>query len=155
MAHYWLIKDLLKAQNWRFVTDNASLMSAMYRVFSEDFRSFSAHHFLCLTDRTKSRKQAYNEYIEANKDLKGWGLANGIDSNSSYTIAYHYLVDLFKRRGHKFHREIILPTHSFLIKDNNPIIHPIASIDKGYAEVDCTTDLSFFVRHINLTISKI
>lgn len=34
MAHYWLIKDLLKAQNWRFVTDNdISLHSAMYRSF--------------------------------------------------------------------------------------------------------------------------
>lgn len=143
IAHYWMIKDLLKAQNWRFVTDNdSSLMSAIYRVFSEDFKSFSAHHFLCLTDREKSRKQAYQEYIEASKDLKAWGLAMGIDSRSPYTIAYHYLVDLFKNRGHQFHKEITVSTHSFSVKDNNPIIHPLASIDRAFAKVDCTTDLS-------------
>jgi len=142
-AHYWLIKDLLKAQEWRFVTDNdSSLLSAMYRVFSEDFKSFSAHHFLCLTDRGKTRKDAYNEFKQARQDLYGWGLAMDIDSRSPYTIAYHYLEDLFKNQGHIFHKEVLLPTHRFLAKDNNPIIHPLASIDKGYSEVDCTTDLS-------------
>lgn len=32
-------------------------------------RSFSAQHFLCLTEREKSRKQAYQEYREASTDL--------------------------------------------------------------------------------------
>jgi transposase-like protein len=92
MAHYWLIKDLLKAQKWRFVTDNeSSFHSAIYRVFSEDFRSFSAHHFLCLTDREKSRKQAYQEYREASTDLYNWGLAMGIDSRNPYTMPINIL----------------------------------------------------------------
>jgi transposase-like protein len=143
MAHFWLIKELLKAKEWRFITDNdTSLMSAMYRVFVEDFKSYSAHHFLCLTDREKTRKEAYNEFQEAKQDLFSWGLSMGIDSRSPYTIAYHYLEDLFKVKGHAFHKEITLPTHKFLVKDNNPIIHPLASIDKGYSKVDCTTDLS-------------
>ncbi|WP_186446521.1 hypothetical protein [Neobacillus bataviensis] len=88
IAHYGLSKDLLRTQNWRFVTDNdTSLLSVLYRIFYEDFRSFSAHHFLCLTDREKSSKQAYQEYQEANKDLFSWGLAREIDNRSTYTIA--------------------------------------------------------------------
>jgi hypothetical protein len=74
--------------------------------------------------------------------LYSWGLEMGIDSRSPYTIAYHYLVDLFKNRGHQFYKEIVLPTHSFTVKDENPIVHPLASIDKGYSKVDCKTDLS-------------
>ncbi|MBT2737840.1 hypothetical protein [Bacillus sp. ISL-7] len=75
IAHYGLSKDLLKTQNRRFVTDNdSSLLSVLYHIFSENFRSFSAHQFLCLTDREKSRIQAYQEYQEANKDLFSWGL---------------------------------------------------------------------------------
>ena len=66
----------------------------------------------------------------------------GIDSRSPYVIANHYLVDLFKHRGHTLHKKISLPTHSFAMKDENPIADPLASIDKGYSKVDCTTDLS-------------
>lgn len=143
MAHYWLIKELINAKEWRFVTDNdPSLMSAMYQVFSVDFKTFSAHHFLCLTDREKSRKEAYSELQEAKQDLLSWGFSMGIDWRSPYTIAYHYLENLFKARGHTFHKEIVLPTHRFLVKDNNPNIHPLALIDKGFSKVDCTTDLS-------------
>jgi hypothetical protein len=143
MAHFWLIKELLNAKEWRFVTDNdSSLLSAMYRVFSSEFKSYNAHHFLCLTDRAKSRKQAYTEYTEVRQDLLSWGNMMGIESRSLYTIAYHYLVDIFKNRGHSFHKEIVLPTHSYLVKDDNPLEHLLASIDKGISKVDCTTDLS-------------
>lgn len=32
-----------------------------------------------------------------------------------YTIAHHYLVDLFKNRGHQFHKEIVLPTRKLSV----------------------------------------
>jgi hypothetical protein len=143
MAHFWLIKELLNAKEWRFITDNdSSLMSAMYRVFSSEFKMYDAHHFLCLTDRAKSRKQAYTEYTEMRQDLQSWGHMMGIESRSLYTIAYHYLVDIFKNRGHSFHKKIVQPSHSYLVKDDNPLEHPLPSIDKGISKVDCTTDLS-------------
>ena len=37
MAHNWLIKELINAQNWRFVTDqDNSLMTALFRVFPKE-----------------------------------------------------------------------------------------------------------------------
>nr|WP_147554175.1 hypothetical protein [Bacillus testis] len=145
MAHFWLIKELVQAKEWRFVTDNdTSLMAAMYRIFSEDFTSFSAHHFLCLTDREKTRKEAYNEFKEAKEDLLNWGYSMGIESKSLYTLALSYLEDLFENQGHQFHEEIVLPTNRYTVKADKPILHPLASIDKGHAAVDCTTDLSSY-----------
>ncbi|MDF2556592.1 MAG: hypothetical protein K0R71_420 [Bacillales bacterium] len=143
MAHFWLIKELFNAKEWRFVTDNdASLMSAIYRVFSNEFSKYDAHHFLCLTDREKTRKDAYTEFLEMRQYLQSWGIMTGINSRLPYTIAYHYLVDIFKNKGHSFHKEIVLPSQNYLVKDNNPLEHPLASIDKGISKVDCTTDLS-------------
>ncbi len=42
-----------------------SLMTSIYRVFSKEIRLSDAHHFLCQTDKTKSRKQAREEFVQA------------------------------------------------------------------------------------------
>lgn len=39
IAHFWLIKELVKASEWRFVTDkDNSLMTSIFRVFSKEFQ---------------------------------------------------------------------------------------------------------------------
>lgn len=43
---------------------------------------------------------------------------------------------------HQFHNEIKTPTHSYNDWAKNPITHPLASRDKGFRKVDCTTNLS-------------
>ncbi|MFJ8531553.1 hypothetical protein [Bacillus sp. NPDC094106] len=75
MAHYWLIKHLLNASEWRFVTDrDSSLMTACYRIFAREFKLTDAHHFISQTNKTKTRKQAYEEFKQAQQDLYDWGL---------------------------------------------------------------------------------
>lgn len=143
IAHFWLLKDLLKAQEWRFITDDdKSLARAIYRVFGKEIRLGDAHHFLCMVDKTKSRKEAYSEFKEAKTDLLMWGFNSGYDTNSLYSLALHKLTNMLQ--SHKFHIEILRGASSYNVWANNPIEHPLASIDKGFHKVDCKTDISSY-----------
>jgi hypothetical protein len=141
LAHYWLIKQLVNASEWRFVTDNdQSLMTACYRVFSKEFQMTDAHHFLCQTDKTKTRRQAYEEFKYAQQELFDWGLRNGHVTRSLKRLAFRYLTEELKT--HKFHKEVITKTSSYNTYADNPIQHPLATPDRGFRQVNCTTDLS-------------
>ena len=50
------------------------------------------------------------------------------------------MTELFKT--HTFHKEVITPSGTHLEYANNPILHPLATIDRGLRSVDCTTNLS-------------
>ncbi|WP_299094721.1 insertion element protein [uncultured Metabacillus sp.] len=143
IAHLWLIKQLVKASEWRFITDDdKSLMTAIYRVFSDEFQRYDAHHFLCQTDKTKTRKQAQREFKQAKFDLIEWGSLRDIGTKSLRKLAYYYLSDLFET--HSFHKEISTGTSRFNVYADNPIQHPLASPDRGFRSVDCKTDLSSY-----------
>lgn len=141
ISHMWLIKQLVKASEWRFVTDDdKSLMTAIYRVFSDEFRRTDAHHFLCQTDKTKTRKQARQEFKDAKFNLIEWGALRDAGTNSLQKLAYLYLSELFET--HHFHKEISFGTGSYNVYADNPVQHPLASPDRGFRSVDCKTDLS-------------
>jgi transposase-like protein len=141
IAHFWLIKQLVNASEWRFVTDDdKSLINSINRVFSKEIRLTDGHHFLCQTDKTKSRKMAYEEFKQAKQDLLEWGDLNEVGTNSLRKLAYLYLKELFET--HTFHKEISDGSGSHNEYAGNPIEHPLASIDRGFRSVDCTTDLS-------------
>jgi len=96
IAHYWLIKQLIRASEWRFVTDkDNSLMTSVYRVFSKEICLSNAHHFLCQTDKTKSRKQAREEFVQAKIDLINWGINSGYDTKSLRKLAFFKMEELF------------------------------------------------------------
>lgn len=141
MAHFWLIKQLVNAYEWRFITDNdQSLMTACYRVFSKEFQLTDAHHFLCQTDKSKTRRQAYEEFKYAQQELLDWGLRMGHITRSLKRLAFSYLTEEFKT--HKFYKEVSTGTGFYNIYADNSIQHPLATPDRGFRQVDCTTDLS-------------
>jgi transposase-like protein len=139
IAHYWLIKQLVKASEWRSDNDS-SVITAFFRVFSKEVRTYDAHHFLCLLDKNKSRKQCLEEFDDAKADLLDWGFHRGYETKNLRKLAYLSLKELFET--HHFHSEIKTPKQSFNVWAKNPITHPLASRDKGFHRVDCTTDLS-------------
>lgn len=143
IAHYWIIKHLVKASQWRFITDkDHSLMTSIYRVFCKEFKLTDAHHFLCQTDKTKSRKEAFEEFKTAKQELTSWGVNRGISSRSIRKLAHLYLEELFQT--HKFHKEEFNGRAHYLVHGNRPIDHPLALIDRGFRSVDCTTNLSSY-----------
>lgn len=141
IAHFWLIKQLINASEWRFVTDDdKSLINSINRIFSREIQLADGHHFLCQTDKTKTRKRAYEEFKLAKEDLFHWGDIRDLETNSLRKLAYLYLEELFET--HTFHKEVVDGSSSYFEYADNPIQHPLASIDRGFREVDCTTNLS-------------
>lgn len=141
MAHFWLIKNLVKTKEWRFITDeDYSLMNAAYRIYSEEFRLYDAHQFVIKVDKTKTRKQSYEEHLEANRFLRDWGIKNNIHSNSLYVLAKDYLTE--KLKTHHFCQEIKTPGKRAVTWLDNPLQHPLAPVDKGDVTIDCRTDVS-------------
>ena len=125
------------------ISDNdSSIKTAFYRVFAKEIKKYDAHHFLSLVDREKSRKQCLQEFEDAKQDLLEWGFQNGCDTKSLRKLAKYYLTELFSR--HTFHEQVSNEEKSFNKYANNPIEHPLASKDKGFHLVDCTTDLSSY-----------
>lgn len=97
IGHFWLIQQMVNAKEWKFVTDeDASLMSALYRVFSKDIQLYNAHHFVSKIDKNKTSKQKFQEYLEANRYLTEWGASRGLTTRSLYTLAEHYLREKLK-----------------------------------------------------------
>lgn len=141
LAHLWLIKQKLNTDKWRFVSDkDDTIMNGFYRVFNEEIKSGKAHHFLCKTDRSKDLQDAYQEYVQGIEELKNWGLVNGLSDKSIRKIARNKLVS--ELSSHHFHKVLTDGIRNYKVWAQNPIEHPIPTNDKGFYEVDCTTDLS-------------
>ncbi|MBE1554160.1 insertion element protein [Sporosarcina limicola] len=141
VAHLWLIKQLVNATEWRFVTDeDSSLITSINRVFTKEIRLSDAHRFLCQTDKTKTRKQAREEFVQARIDLNHWGEMRGIETNSLRKLAFLQLQELFTH--HHFYKKVSTASRTHLEYADNPILHPLATIDRGLRSIDCTTNLS-------------
>ncbi|MEW9050190.1 MAG: insertion element protein [Neobacillus sp.] len=140
-AHLWLIKQMIKASEWRFVTDkDNALMTAYSRVFAKEIRLADAHQFICLTDKTKSLKQCNREYKEGRIDLLRWGSSMMHDTRSYWKLGYLYLCEVFQNKT--FHEEVIINSYPYRKWAEDPVEHPIPTRDKGFYKVDCKTDLS-------------
>jgi hypothetical protein len=141
IAHLWLIKQLVNASEWRFVTDkDNSLITAFSRVFKDEIRLSDAHHFICQVDKGKTLKQCFQEYKEGRGDLLSWGSSMMHDTRSIWNLGYLKLLDLFQDTT--FHEEVVIGSDSYRKWAETPIEHPIPTKDKGFYYVDCKTDLS-------------
>lgn len=140
-AHYWLIKNMVKTNKWRFVSDeDNSLITPVFRVFATEIKEGNALHFLCKVEKGKTKKEAYNEYVEARELLKEWKKANDITKISDTNVAILKLME--KLKFHKFHNIIEYGGHSYPVWANRPLKHPLPSIDEGTRIINCTTNVS-------------
>ncbi|BAU29324.1 hypothetical protein DFP93_11642 [Aneurinibacillus soli] len=154
IAHFWLMKQMIHTNEWRFVTDeDFSIMTALFRVFAREVRRADAHHFLCKIDRTKSLKDAFTEYQDTIRDLEVWGARKGY-SGSVRKLAFLWLSEFLKH--HTFHEEVNVGGNVYRKEASTFMEHPLPSIDQGVRLVDCTTDVSSFdIAHIANMILKV
>ncbi|WP_254178205.1 MULTISPECIES: insertion element protein [unclassified Planococcus (in: firmicutes)] len=140
MAHFWLLKNSLSVDRWRFVSDDdGSLKASISRIFSDKIRTGYAHHFLCLTDKTLTRKQAKSEFIESVKELRKWAKAKGLKYDSLSEIALWQLQETMV--VHKFHEKDVAPNGEiYYTQGKNRLKHPIPTSDRGHRLLDVLTD---------------
>ncbi|MCY9592826.1 hypothetical protein [Paenibacillus chitinolyticus] len=122
--------------------DDASLYNSFFRVFSKEVSLGEAHHFITIVDKSKSLQEAFKEYQEGRKELTAWGISNGVVDSSISRVAYLKLKKQLE--NHTFHTEILRNGKTYRKWGNNKITHPLPSIDQGWYNVDCTSDLSSY-----------
>lgn len=72
--------------------------------------------------------------------MVNWGTNSGYDTRSLRKLAFLKLEELFHH--HTFNKEVKTSTGTHLEYADNLIEHPLATIDRGFRSVDCTTNLS-------------
>ncbi len=155
MAHFWHIKNLINAKEWRFISDDdQSIITSLLRVYSKEIRLGEAHHFLCHINKTNTKKDAHKEHQNGKDDLRSWGFNQGHDDLSLYKIAHLKLQQSLK--NHKFYEQVQVEGKTYRKSANTPIEHPIPTIDQGFYNVDCTTDVSAYeIDHLASMLLKV
>lgn len=121
--HMWLIKQMVKSNKWRFVTDNDdTILTSIYLIFADGFRLGEYQHFLCQIDRKKSLQETYEEFKVGRQDLKDWGSFHGHNKASLRTLAYLRLLDILKT--HQVHEDVYDGTRSYRKWTKKPLEHP-------------------------------
>ncbi|WP_312476600.1 hypothetical protein [Neobacillus sp.] len=142
MAQMLLIKQMVKTDKWRMVSDDDMVLkSAIKKVFSAEIQQGKLHYFINTFDKTLSREDAFQEFIDSNKHLRNWAESNGLTEHSDYEAAVEFL----KRRlaVHKFYETKVAPDGTqYNVHKSNKIEHPIAMADRGSRYIDVLTDTS-------------
>ncbi|WP_269053446.1 hypothetical protein [Sporosarcina sp. G11-34] len=80
-------------------------------------------------------------------DLIDWGTMRGYGTRSLRKLAYLRMTKSFKT--YALHKEVAAASGTHLEYADNPILHLLATIDRGLRSVDCTTILiSLEPKHI-------
>jgi len=141
MAHYWLIKQSIKVNKWRFVTDeDNSLITSIYRIFANDIKYKDTQHFLCKVERNRKRKDSYRDFCNSRRNLSVWREENGYREFSLSHVASLMLTQQLET--HTFYDYVKGNDKAYPVWAKNPIIHPLPYVDEGVRMVDCTTDLT-------------
>lgn len=136
----------MNAHNWRFITDDdQSLITSFNRVFTDKIKLKKSYYFICKTDKTLSRKDAFSEYRKSIQHLEEWAEWRKIEHSTLYEVAQLYLEEQLNM--HIFHHTLhTLQGEVYRDYAKNPIHHPIGMMDRGKRSVDVITDMS----HLNI-----
>jgi hypothetical protein len=142
MAQLFLIKQLVRTEKWRVVSDDdMSLKAAIKKAFVEEVGQGKLHYFVNTFDKALSREEAYQEFIEANKYLREWAEFNNLEDLSEHEQAVEYMKGILAT--HKFHETKTAPDGTnYRFHKSNKIEHPIAMSDRGSRYIDAITDTS-------------
>lgn len=141
IAHYWLLKQLLDAKEWFFVSDDdATLESAVFRVFCDVFLSGYGNYFTCQNDKSLSLEDSGKEYLKAKSALSRWGNLKGFFEDSYETLALKKLQEELK--NHQFYEYRTKGSEQFPVRGKNSIKHPLPSRDEGIRLVNVISDLT-------------
>lgn len=141
MAQLWLIKQQVKANKWRFTTDDDNvLITSFSHVFKDEIKQKKAYHFICKLDKALSRQDAFTEYVNSIKNLEDWAERNKIEYSNLHEVAKLFLQKQLDH--HEFTKHYTPLGEVYREYAKNPIGQPIGMMDRGHRIVDVVTDMS-------------
>ncbi|MCL6573141.1 MAG: insertion element protein, partial [Bacillus sp. (in: Bacteria)] len=109
------------------------------RIFGDKIQLKDAQHFLCLSDKTITRKQTKAGFRDSLQTLKQWAEDSHIEYDTLQLLALRYIEEQLKT--HTFHNRHITKNGEFYFtQGKNRLVHPIPTTDRGKRELDVITD---------------
>lgn len=140
MAHMWLLKQSLHADEYYFVTDqDQSIQNAIHRVFTDEIKSKTSHIVACQVDKTLTREQSVSAYYKHFNELKKWAKDWGYDHLSIGEQVQTYLEE--ELAYHEFYEEKVIDGVFYPCRGINPIEFPYPAKDEGNRYLTCLTDV--------------
>lgn len=155
VAHLWLIRQLVKAEKWRFVTDHDnSIITAIYRTFAEEFSNDDALHFLCMVERKVKNKVSFQEWVNSRNELNDWAEINGFENSPLSTKAYAKLKHELETNPPWEYIRQNGKTYPNWVK--NVRKHPLPTQSEGTRWIDCTSNISNYdIEHMTNLFMKV
>lgn len=102
-------------------------------------KSNDAYHFLCLTEKSLTRKQAKDEFRESIRLLRSWAKAKSLKYDNLKQLALWSIEDQLV--SHNFHtKHIAANGEIYFTQDKNRMKHPVPTSDRGHRHLDVLTD---------------
>lgn len=137
IAHYWHIKQKVKAEHWRFISDDdGGLIKSLYRVYAKEINDGFAHHFLCQVHKI-ALDESHREHSLARRDLLYWGSDKG-HRVISKKLAEEKLANYLQE--HDLYEFVEVDGRQYPVKPK-PVAHPLPHRDEGVRLISSTTDL--------------
>jgi len=130
MAHYFLIKRMLHADKWNFVSDDDSTIeSCIFKMFSDKFLEDKATYFTCRYEQDLTYEEARGNANESRENLIKWAEKNKIAYKTLSDLAF---IKLLKQlETHNFYGFVSKDGIKYPVRGNKPIKHPLPSLDEG------------------------
>lgn len=143
IAHFWLLKQMLKATSWTFISDeDGTLINGVMRIFADEIKNRNADYLVCRQDKTLNKKESYKLCYKKRNELLKWAKSNNISTLTSSLdeIAFE---KLFSELQHfDFYEYKTVNNKKYPIKSVNMIEHPLPAIDEGIRYVRPITSVS-------------
>ncbi len=144
IAHYYLIKEYVKADRIHFISDDDSTIeSSIFKVFSDKFKEQNALYFTCQYEKNLTLEEAGKKAFQSRIDLKEWSKVNRTNKIGIWEIAREKLeADLY---GHDFYDLKVAPDGlRHYVRGHNPIQHPLPDKDEGIRWVNLISHFEFY-----------
>ena len=139
LAHFWLLKQSLKAKNYYFVTDqDTTIQSAIHRIFSDEIKSKQSHIIACQVDKSLTLENARSAYFKHKNELNKWANDWGF---SDLPIGEQVRIFLEEELAyHEFYEEKVIDGVFHPYAGVNPLEFPYPFMDEGNRYLTCLTD---------------
>ncbi len=130
IAHMHLIKKILNAKRYVFVTDDdGAIKQAIFKVYADKFKELNAYYFTSQYDKTLGRQEAFEESAKARRELNQWVRGMGLSIKGLYEKAIEKVA--FDIHSHDFHKHQIINGKTLFVAGSNLYLHPLPAVDEG------------------------
>jgi hypothetical protein len=146
LAHFHLLRELLEAKNYVFVTDaDMVLKNSIFKVYRDKFSNYEAFYFTSLYDKTLDRNDAFTESIKIRNEVVRWATAVGLKATGVFDKAVAKVEN--EMMYHDFFKNKTVGSSILRVGANNLYTHPLPAKDEGRRYINMISPKGYLSHH--------